>query len=496
MVDKHNPRDIVFTHPTMGHWKFWQQDQYTPLNASPPASEWSEGGSPRVHEYEEPTKRTLDPVVAALGFLALGGAVGLLVAFPMPTTIHVFIPGAAALSLWVVITWLRVGYALVRHGKATTPRSFRIGLVLASAVVVLGVWQGVVPPAEAEPPPLPDGKYFIAANLFDNEAILPQWSREMVRLVEHCERGEEGLTPVGPENTFVSIYESNSKDATPGLLKRLARELDTRGAGHRIISDETPRRWAYHTSPGRIEFLAKARNRALEPLQSPDAGVRLPDYTQFTKVVFLNDVVWTWQAAVRLLATSLDGEDYDLACAIDLFYAGALWGEYLTPGMYDMWVARDVCGTPMRIFWPYVKDPVSVARLRDDKVFEVSACWNGMVAFPTEPYLYRPPGLASRGWKMVDNGELRGAQAERSDRPGNAVVPRPVPPHPVPVLWSRRVRPLRVLSLLVRPAPVVQLYRAAGADRHEPDCSRRVRGQVVVVEQRPAANPGRQVVEM
>lgn len=72
-----------------------------------------------------------------------------------------------------------------------------------------------------------------------------------------------------------------------------------------------------------------------------------------------------------------------------------------------------MCGTPFRVFWPYVKDPVSAARLREDAVFEVSACWNGMVAFPADNYLYRPDGISSaprapptrRGWEMVDNGE-------------------------------------------------------------------------------------------
>lgn len=91
----------------------------------------------------------------------------------------------------------------------------------------------------------------------------------------------------------------------------------------------------------------------------------------------------------------------------------------LIPGLYDSWVARDICGTPMRVFWPYVKDPVSIERLRDNKPFEVSACWNGMVAFPAGPYMYRPSAEeqqathdtrhAKRGWKMVDNGELSNA---------------------------------------------------------------------------------------
>lgn len=131
---------------------------------------------------------------------------------------------------------------------------------------------------------------------------------------------------MGPERTFVSIYESNSVDRTPQLLKAFGDELAAVGAQHRIVSDTTNRWWPYGTSPERIGLLANARNRALEPLQSPDADVRLDDYDEFTKILFLNDVVFSWDAAVRLLATSLDGEEgengYDLACGMDFGVTG------------------------------------------------------------------------------------------------------------------------------------------------------------------------------
>ena len=44
-------------------------------------------------------------------------------------------------------------------------------------------------------------------------------------------------------------------------------------------------------------------------------------------------------------------------------------------------VARDACGTPLRPFWPYVQDPPSVDKIRNEDVFEVASCWNGVVAF-------------------------------------------------------------------------------------------------------------------
>jgi hypothetical protein len=91
-------------------------------------------------------------------------------------------------------------------------------------------------------------------------------------------------------------------------------------------------------------------------------------------------------------------------------------------GLYDTWVARDVCGTPFRAFWPYVADSPSQLAIRNQEPFEVSSCWNGAVVFDAKPFLYAhntssstdvsyPPtgsdlGLSKRGWKMVDNCEF------------------------------------------------------------------------------------------
>lgn len=124
----------------------------------------------------------------------------------------------------------------------------------------------------------------------------------------------------------MSIYESNSEDKTPLRLTEFSELLDAIGVQNRIVSDRTTRDWPYNTSPQRIKFLADARNRALAPLQSPDPAVRLPHHDSFTKVLFLNDVYYSWQSAVRLLATSGDDtpgeEGYDLACGMDYFQSG------------------------------------------------------------------------------------------------------------------------------------------------------------------------------
>lgn len=80
--------------------------------------------------------------------------------------------------------------------------------------------------------------------------------------------------------------------------------------------------WPYVTSAQRIRYLADVRNKALEPVQSFDDTIRLPDTETFTKIIFLNDIFFSWQSIIRLLATRLDGRDdiaadYDLACGFD-----------------------------------------------------------------------------------------------------------------------------------------------------------------------------------
>jgi hypothetical protein len=137
--------------------------------------------------------------------------------------------------------------------------------------------------------------------------------------------------PVGEQNVFISIVEGNSKDSTKALLGRFEKQLEHQGIAHRIIMEDTKERWwPYNTAPERIGLLAKVRNQALEPIASDNATLRLKDYDTFTKVIFLNDMYYTYQSIVRLLATRLDGDklqppNYDLACAMDYGWSGAFW---------------------------------------------------------------------------------------------------------------------------------------------------------------------------
>ncbi|KAJ2619802.1 hypothetical protein GGF44_005582, partial [Coemansia sp. RSA 1694] len=109
---------------------------------------------------------------------------------------------------------------------------------------------------------------FIAANLHNSEKTLPNMIAQLLALAD----------TLGHKRIFISIYENGSKDQTKEILRRFNATLDALGIAHRIIADEAPRPEHVH----RIEYMAKLRNLALEPLHSSD--------TQFGRVVFINDV--------------------------------------------------------------------------------------------------------------------------------------------------------------------------------------------------------------
>lgn len=102
--------------------------------------------------------------------------------------------------------------------------------------------------------------------------------------------------------------------------------LEYKDIDHRIISWDYDGRTGFGLdSKERIAYLAATRNRALEPIQSSDPSIRVPEWNTFTKIIFLNDIVFKWQDVARLIGTKLDGregEEYDMVCAIDFAGSG------------------------------------------------------------------------------------------------------------------------------------------------------------------------------
>lgn len=125
---------------------------------------------------------------------------------------------------------------------------------------------------------------------------------------------------VRPENVYNSIYESNSSDGTQELLKAFGLVLTAKGIRHRIVSGFEPRAWSGQKAIERIQFLADVRNKALEPLASLDPTVRLGDAHRWRigRTVFLNDILFHWRDAVKLLNDRTDdGHEFDMICGMD-----------------------------------------------------------------------------------------------------------------------------------------------------------------------------------
>ena len=144
----------------------------------------------------------------------------------------------------------------------------------------------------AKSPDVRGQRIFVASIHWNNEPVLrSNWNRAVLDLVDYF----------GPENIYVSIYESGSWDDSKGALRALDSDLDRKGVLRTVKLDETshadelkqPASDGWIRTPRgkeelrRIPYLSKLRNLALEPLNN------LGDSMKFDKVLFLNDVVFT-----------------------------------------------------------------------------------------------------------------------------------------------------------------------------------------------------------
>lgn len=235
--------------------------------------------------------------------------------WPFPSSLPLYLAVVLTIPLYAV-SEASVAYrqvALTRtlpHWSAARTAVFTLALTISILIAA----RGFHAPTVDVPDRLEDSdprRFFIAANLYNNEKVLPYWEDSLLRLATH----------LGPDRVYVSIYESNSEDATKALLLSLSAKLALLGVPRTIITD-TSVRPQYNDTQQRITYLAQARNKALEPLSTafPSAAPPTSATKSDVKVLFLNDVFWEWEAAMRLINTD-DGR-YDVACGLDFANAG------------------------------------------------------------------------------------------------------------------------------------------------------------------------------
>jgi len=163
-------------------------------------------------------------------------------------------------------------------------------------------------------------RYFISANLYQSQDVLPNFTSTLLDLTE----------TLGRENVFISIYESNSKDRTKELLGQFDQELTFRNISHSILTDDVGDHVEAGLSEkaGRIKYLAHARNLAMASLYSSShsdgassdtttnsSSNRSEFQRKYDKVIWLNDVFFKKKDVLELLATN--GGFFDQTCGLD-----------------------------------------------------------------------------------------------------------------------------------------------------------------------------------
>jgi hypothetical protein len=246
-------------------------------------------------------------------------------------------------------------------------------------------------------------KIYIQAQFWTSAlALYNGWSDTLLELVQ----------VLGKEKVFVSIVESGSLDNTKEFLQYLDYKLGELGiersvmlsdwshadelnrtneagvfhfpeyAGHNE-NDGSRREWEVR----RIPFLARERNRGLEPLVEMGKNGK-----RFDKILVLNDVVFRPEDVLSLLGTR-EGR-YSAACALDFHYANE--------GYYDTFALRDSEGrkSVQRTF-PYFRSGDSRAAMLKGMPGRAKSCWNGMVVMDAAPFYSgigeAEPGLRYRG---------------------------------------------------------------------------------------------------
>ena len=241
-------------------------------------------------------------------------------------------------------------------------------------------------------------KILICAQFWTNAKVLVEnWNDDLLALIE----------TLGRDNVYLSIYESGSFDNTEDILRQLDTRLGQVQVHRRIVLDPTTHAdevsakhdentpgWIHTPRSGtltelrRIPYLAKLRNKVLEPLTDQkvldlmfhdelhDVNVGHNSQPQFDKILFLNDVHFRPSDVLTLLSTN--SGSYTAACALDF---------QLPPRYYDTFVLRDEKGyNTVTEYFPYFRTSAARKKITSGLPVPVTSCWNGMIVMDAAPF--------------------------------------------------------------------------------------------------------------
>ena len=237
-------------------------------------------------------------------------------------------------------------------------------------------------------------KIFLSVSLYDKSGHLAggRWGETILELIQL----------LGPENTFLSIYENDSPGGEAPLWE-LEKKVPCK---HEVVYDpHVPLvDFANITMPDgsermkRLSYLSEMRNRALRPLDRfrEETGVQ-----QFDKVLFLNDIAFNPIDATQLLFSTNLGPDgrshYLSACGLD----------YYNPFLfYDLYAQRDAegysNGLPIFPIFSTAGQGLSRADMLAQKdAVRATSCWSGMVAMQAKYVQNLGASLPTPGFQAI-----------------------------------------------------------------------------------------------
>ena len=174
---------------------------------------------------------------------------------------------------------------------------------------------------------------------------------------------------LGAENIMISIIENgDSTDETRDYLIKFQKYLNDLKIINEInIVHEICKSKNSSSVFIRIDCLSKLRNRAFDLIYK----TKKFDY-QNTKIIFLNDVIYTYEDIIKLLSTN--NEDYDAVCAMD-------FNIYF----YDTWASADLSGNSFRHLYPYFINAEAQEQVINLKPVRIFSCWSGVSVFSAAP---------------------------------------------------------------------------------------------------------------
>ncbi|KAK9234552.1 cryptococcal mannosyltransferase 1-domain-containing protein [Lipomyces kononenkoae] len=226
--------------------------------------------------------------------------------------------------------------------------------------------------------PKTNDAYFIAANFYNNDDILPTWTAEMAKLIN----------VLGSDNVYVSLAENDSQDNTASSLLRFSRYMHHHGVQHTLNITSGLRPLPLHDpwidTQTRISYMTTIRNIALAPLKdvsSTQLGSRMK------YIIFLNDVIYRHTDVLKLL-DAVQNNDNGTGSIMPVVMACGM--DMQTATLYDQWADRDICGNGINGMYPFFSRPKDRKTVRKATLVDVGTCWNGLVVMNADPFLSPP----------------------------------------------------------------------------------------------------------